>query len=201
MDARPYHHGDLASALVRAGVDAARAGGPGALTLRELAKTVGVSPAAAYRHFPNLDHLVAVVAQRAREELARTMIAERDATPDDGSAEAAWARFLGTGRGYVAFALAEPHLFETAFAPCPAPPQRPDDPAAWDVLTGALDALLAAGAITPAARAEGPLIAWSAVHGLAGIAVSGAVPAAVRPADALDAVLLGVRRALERPAA
>jgi AcrR family transcriptional regulator len=197
MDARPYHHGHLEAALVDAGEAAARDGGAGAVTLRELAKSVGVSPAAAYRHFPSLDHLVAAVSQRARERLAARMIAARDALPDDGGPEAGWARFLATGRAYVAFGTSEPRLFETAFAPCPAPPRRADDPAAWDVLVGALDALEARGAITDERRTDAPLIAWSAVHGLASIIATGVLPEGSTPDAATDAVLLGVRRALE----
>jgi AcrR family transcriptional regulator len=58
---RAYHHGSLGPALIAAGLEAAREGGPSALTIRDLARRAGVSPAAAYRHFPDLDHLVAEV--------------------------------------------------------------------------------------------------------------------------------------------
>ena len=197
MSDRPYHHGHLHEALVAAGVEAAREGGSAALTLRELAKTVGVSPAAAYRHVPGLDHLVAEVAQRAREALARGMIEARDVTPADGTAETAWIRLEATGRAYAGFGLAEPRLFETAFAPCPAAPPRADDPAAWDVLVGALDDLVALGAIPEDRRALAPLVAWSAVHGLTSILAAGVFPGSAAPDAALDAVLAGVRAALE----
>jgi AcrR family transcriptional regulator len=194
---RPYHHGNLHEALVSAGAEAAREGGSASLTLRELAKTVGVSPAAAYRHFVSLDHLVAEVAQRAREALARAMIAARDATPADGTAGTAWGRLMATGRAYVRFGATEPRLFETAFAPCPAPPPRDDDPAAWNVLVGALDDLLELGAIPTARRPMAPIIAWSAVHGLTSILATGGLPAEAPPDAALDAVLAGIRAALE----
>ena len=61
MRDRPYHHGDLHEALVIAGVEAARDAGPSAISIRLLAKEVGVSPTAAYRHFPSLEHLTAAV--------------------------------------------------------------------------------------------------------------------------------------------
>jgi AcrR family transcriptional regulator len=201
---RPYHHGNLREALVRAGVDAARTGGSHALMLRDLAATVGVSPAAAYRHFPSLDHLASAVAQRAREELARSMITAREAVPSvphgaHGAAarEAGWTRFMAVGRGYLDFAVLQSRLLEAAFAPCVAP-DRPDDPDAWDVLAGGIDELARIDALPEARRAGAPLVAWSAVHGLALILASGALPGDVPVETAMTEVLDGVRRALER---
>ncbi|HEV2796023.1 MAG TPA: helix-turn-helix domain-containing protein, partial [Nocardioides sp.] len=65
MATTPYHHGNLRDALVAAAVEAVREGGPEALSLRELARRVGGSHAAAYRHFADRDALVDVVAERA----------------------------------------------------------------------------------------------------------------------------------------
>ena len=70
----PYHHGDLRNALVTQATALARAGGPDAVVLREAARRVGVSPSAAYRHFPNREGLLAAVASRAREALATEML-------------------------------------------------------------------------------------------------------------------------------
>ena len=50
---RGYHHGNLRQALVDAGVELARTGGPNAVLLRAAARQVGVSHNAAYRHFAN----------------------------------------------------------------------------------------------------------------------------------------------------
>lgn len=46
-----YHHGDLRNALIEAAVELATEGGPERVVLREAARSVGVSPTAAYRHF------------------------------------------------------------------------------------------------------------------------------------------------------
>ena len=58
-----YHHGSLRTALIGAGLASLEGGAGAALSLRELARNVGVSPAAVYRHFPNKDALLAALAE------------------------------------------------------------------------------------------------------------------------------------------
>jgi len=192
-----YHHGDLARALVDAGHAACRTEGPSGLVIRDLAAQVGVSPAAAYRHFVSIDHLRAAVSQRARETLAARLIAARSGARGGRTAEErARRRLRAIGAAYVEFARDEPNLFDTAFAPCSVPPGRPDAPDAWQVLVAAIDELVAAGAMPQSLRTEAPWLAWSAVHGLASILIRAPLP---EPADlerTLNGVLDGVQRAL-----
>ena len=197
MTKQRYHHGNLAEALVDAGRAACRVEGPGGLVIRDLASRVGVSPAAAYRHFASIDHLRAAVSQRAREELARRMMVALAADPGGGDpAERARRRLSVQGEAYVRFALDEPRLFETAFVACPVGADRPDDPDAWQLLVDAVDGMIAAGTTPESLRTEAPWIAWSAVHGLASILVKTALPELVEVDRMIDAVLLGVQRAL-----
>ncbi|MFO1540819.1 MAG: TetR/AcrR family transcriptional regulator [Chloroflexota bacterium] len=196
MSDRPYHHGDLREALVTAGVARARTGGPGAIGIRTLAASVGVSPTAAYRHFADLDAIVAAVAQRAREVLARRMQDAIDGVAEPDPRERAWARLRAAGRAYVLFAADAPELFATAFAPCPAVPARPDDPDAWRLLLGVLDELAALGELRPIPREEAAVVAWSAAHGLAGITAMGCPPHGLDPRAATEAMLDAVRRGL-----
>src|SRR6516165_9120279 len=53
--------GGVRTALVEAGLDLARTGGPDAVVLREVTRQVGVVPNAAYRHFADRDALLAAV--------------------------------------------------------------------------------------------------------------------------------------------
>ena len=53
-----YRHGDLHRALLDAGIELARQGGPDAVVLREATRRAGVAPNAAYRHFANRDDLL-----------------------------------------------------------------------------------------------------------------------------------------------
>ncbi len=65
-----YHHGDLRRALVTAATAAIEEAGEGALTLREVARRVGVTHPAAYRHFEDKTALLAAVAEEGYVVLA-----------------------------------------------------------------------------------------------------------------------------------
>jgi AcrR family transcriptional regulator len=63
-----YHHGDLRDALVRAALKQAEQGGPEAISIKALAKQLGVSQPAPYRHFADREALlVAVTAEAFRQ--------------------------------------------------------------------------------------------------------------------------------------
>ncbi len=196
-----YHHGDLRRALVEAGTRLARAGGPDAVVLRAATRQAGVSANAAYRHFADRDALVGAVVLEGLAAMARAMEAELagvDAVDpeDDGDpaapGERARARLRAVGAGYVGFARAEPGLFRTTFL-YPADLSRAVDPAGagdsgrtpYQLLSEALDDLVAAGVVARGQRPGAELLAWSAVHGLAVLAVNGALRAL--PDEALAA--------------
>lgn len=197
--ARPYHHGDLRRALLSAATELAERGGSDGVALREAARRIGVSPSAAYRHFPSRDGLLAHVGSQAREALAQRMLA---ATADirGSSGRSARARFRATGRAYIEFALDEPGLFEVAFRRCPPALYVPDDPSPYAVLSEALDALDGAGLLAvPRAGAEVP--AWVAVHGAAILLGEGMLPRDDRDAivnATLDMVSDGLLRSHPR---
>ena len=65
-----YHHGDLKNALVRSARAQIAEGGAAALNLRALAREVGVTHPAVYRHFASKEVLLEAVAQEGFEELA-----------------------------------------------------------------------------------------------------------------------------------
>ncbi len=202
MPTRNYHHGNLHDAILDAAVAEARRSGPQGVQVRALAKTVGVSPAALYRHVPSIEALLAEVSQAARERLAAHLAEHRDRAPAHRTRKAtARERFRAVGRGYIDFAVAEPHLFDTAFAPCTVEPPRPDDPSASQVLLDGVQELIEAGALRPAAADKAALIAWASVHGIASLLVrqAGTHPG-VPPMDddtAIETVLDAVMRSVE----
>ena len=200
---RPYHHGDLRAALMDAAIDVTRAGGPTALSLREATRAVGVSPAAAYRHFGDRALLLWAVALEVQARMGTTMRhhmrAPRDAPPEGRALR----RLRGVGLGYVAFALDEPGWFETAFfgdatdRPADVPISAPPPPFA--LLTAALDECVAAGALAAERREGAEFACWSAVHGCAVLLIHGPLrdaPAAMRrrvTERTVDDIIAGIR--------
>lgn len=198
VTAHGYHHGALHEAILQAAFEAARRGGPQAIGVRSLAKAVGVTPSAVYRHVPNIEALQGEVAQIARQHIAVRLTQCRDRAPAHRTRKAtARERFRAVGRGYIEFALAEPHIFDTAFAPLPQPPARPDDPSAWQVLVDGVHDLIDAGLVNPAAADDAALIAWSGVQGISSILVRGALPAPTSHDEAIDVVLDAIIGSLE----
>ena len=66
---RSYHHGNLREALVQAALDMIGQRGLAGLAIAEIARVLGVSPAAPYRHFRDRSALIAAVARRGFERL------------------------------------------------------------------------------------------------------------------------------------
>ena len=60
-----YHHGDLREALVQAALREAEQGGPEAISIKALAKKLGVSQPAPYRHFADREALLQAVTAEA----------------------------------------------------------------------------------------------------------------------------------------
>jgi AcrR family transcriptional regulator len=193
-----YHHGDLRAALVHAAVAAAREGGEDAVRLTALAAQVGVSAAAAYRHFPDgLAGLLGAVGEVANAELADRIRAGTSATPvtNDPVVDAR-RRFRASGHAYVDYVTAHPGLFQVACRHAVAPSDSATHPHA--LLEQCLDDLVAVGALPADRRPFAPAAAWAAVHGLSVLLTEGSLrhlPAADR-ARVVDRTLDMVGRGL-----
>jgi AcrR family transcriptional regulator len=183
-----YRHGDLRRALLEAGVELARQGGPDAVVLREATRRAGVVPNAAYRHFASHQALLLAVRAAALSAAARAMEAELAAVPRDGSpAEIARASVRAIGAGYLRFAQEQTGLFRTAFG-APVNLENPPDDAKggasglnpFQLLGAALDQLVTAGALPAERRPGAEFLAWSAVHGLALLIIDGPLRGATR---------------------
>ncbi|HXW79286.1 MAG TPA: TetR/AcrR family transcriptional regulator [Acidimicrobiales bacterium] len=205
-DVRAYHHGQLHDALLEAGLDLARQGGPDALVVRELSRRVGVSHNAAYRHFPDRDALLAAVAARCMALFAVLIERRVGAVPPDGDQVAlAMARLRACGQAYLEFALTEPGLFHTAFSP-PTPYTEQiwhtgvgeSGLTPYELLGVRLDELVAVGALPAERRPGAELSAWSAVHGYATLLLDGPLRG-MSPDDrtrGMDQLLATVHRGL-----
>ncbi|MDP9093159.1 MAG: TetR/AcrR family transcriptional regulator [Actinomycetota bacterium] len=186
--ARGYHHGNLREALVDAGLELARTGGPNAVVLRAASRQAGVSHNAAYRHFANQEDLLAAVAKRCMAQLGLLMIERSKLVSVGDPIVRARARLQAIGRSYIDFARTEPGWFRTAFTsarPHAESGQARDrriatavegaDEAAdpYLLLSARLDELVEVGALTPERRRGAEYAAWSAVHGLSSLLLDG----------------------------
>jgi AcrR family transcriptional regulator len=168
-----YHHGDLRDALISAGLALARAGGPDAVGVREVTRRVGVSPSAAYRHFSDRQALLDAVSAAAQGLAADRMEKEL------GRASAR-DHLRAVGAGYLAFAREQPGLFRVAFtvphdlSEAVAPDKAGESGRTpFQLLSLALDELVAAGLLPASRRPGAELHAWSAVHGLGMLVIDG----------------------------
>jgi AcrR family transcriptional regulator len=103
--------GELRSALVAESFGLLSERGLAGFSVAELARRLGVSTAAPYRHFQNREKLLAVVATQAASELTEAMRAAADAAGPDPVD-----RLAGTAGAYVRFASARGVGFDVIFA-------------------------------------------------------------------------------------
>jgi AcrR family transcriptional regulator len=197
-----YHHGDLRQALLEATLRLVAEHGPEGFSLREAAREVGVSPAAAYRHFADKPAVLAALAAEGHGRLAAAMekVGNRDeAAPPKARAVA---RFVGIGQAYVEFALKNPSFFRLMFGPALKAPGfeaycAPSGRNPYEILSITLDELAASGAIPPERRANAEVISWSCVHGFSTLLVDGALPLGARArAEAYRALVRALLQAL-----
>ncbi|MFO1504301.1 MAG: TetR/AcrR family transcriptional regulator [Steroidobacteraceae bacterium] len=109
--ARPYHHGDLRRVIVDTAAKMLVEEKGWQFTLREIARRVGVSHAAPYKHFPDKDALLAELAVQGFEQLGRDMVAA--ITPQSRSVIKA---FKAAALAYIEFGVQNPALYRLMFS-------------------------------------------------------------------------------------
>jgi AcrR family transcriptional regulator len=173
-ETRRYHHGDLRAALLTAAERTLRERGAGALSLRELAREIGVSHAAPGRHFKDKQALLDALALTGYERLATAL----ESADDPG--QPLEPRLTGLAKAYVGFAVENATLLELMFT-------RKHDPDASAQLAEAVDRSVgsfmrlvadaqARGEIVPGDPERITLVAASSLHGLAAFAANGSIP-------------------------
>ena len=189
-----YHHGNLREAMIEAALGLIAAAGPNGFTLAEVARAVGVSGAAPYRHFKDRNALVAEVARQGFDKFAEQLFAAWD----DGRPNAI-AAVEACARAYLGFARTEPAFYAAMFEP--GFPLE-DDPAllasserAFGVFRLAADA--AVRTMPAQGRPPALMVAlhfWSMAHGIASLFIEGPSGSRRRlpmpPEDLLEAGLL-----------
>ena len=165
---RKYHHGDLRRALVDAALALIGEGELGTLSLREVARRAGVTPAAPYHHFRDKTELLAAVAEEGFLTLGQRMDVAVAAVPTRNKR----GRIEALARAYLAFARARQAHYRVMFLP-----EVKLTDASLGVHVAADAALARLVDVVRAAkpRADGAtvieraVIAWGAGHGLSSL--------------------------------
>jgi AcrR family transcriptional regulator len=194
--AHAYQHGNLREALVQAGLRLLSDGGVENLSLRGAAQLAGVSHAAPYRHFADKEALVAAIKEEGFKLLAASLEAAEAPVRDRPVRE----RLRAQGQGYVNFALAHPAYLRVIFGGgLPADRTTADGlRRAGERAYGLLRDLVTDGIASGELRQADPdlvsLAAWSMVHGLSHLLISGSVepPGGGAAVDGLTDALLAL---------
>lgn len=167
-----YHHGDLREALLKAAEQELIEKGIEGFTLRGVAKRAGVSHAAPAHHFRDTSDLLTALAAVAAARFRDTMKQRQERSPTDARSQ-----FLASGQGYIAFALANPALFDLMFGS-----RRPDfaseeftkpSSEAFMILADGVADLRGSNPLEDTEGRADILTAWSLVHGLAKLLIAG----------------------------
>ncbi len=164
-----YHHGNLRESLIDAAYRTVDTEGPQAVNMRALARTMGVSSAAPFRHFADKPELIEAVAARAARALDEAIT---EATRD---CHDALTEFRARTVAYVRFAAEHPRLFDLIHTRDQSPGQLLGD--AEDERRLKLSALIVEGqnaGLLPEADPELIILTSEALtHGLARMIVDG----------------------------
>ena len=186
MTDRPYHHGALREALLEQAERTVRERGADALSLRELAREVGVSHGAPRRHFPDRQALLDAVAEAGFDRLGAEL-----RTAADGAGEEFEPRLRATAAAYVRFATRDPALLDLMFAG----KHRETSGALHEAAENAFAVMLeliaqgqAEGALEPGEPERVGLVLFSTIQGIASLVSAGIVQPDQLEALVVDAI-------------
>ena len=173
MTDRPYHHGALREALLEHAERTVRERGADALSLRELAREVGVSHGAPRRHFTDRQALLDAVAEAGFDRLGAELRAAAD-----GAGEEFEPRLRATAAAYVRFATRDPALLDLMFAGKHRETSGALHAAAENAFAVMLELIAqgqAEGALEPGEPERVGLVLFSTIQGIASLVSAGIV--------------------------
>src|SRR3984957_14748455 len=163
---RPYHHGDLRAALLRAALLLIEEHGVKGLALSDAARLAGVSVAAPYRHYKDKEELLAEIAAEGFVMFRDTLARAYQSDPKDKVK-----RLVEMGLAYVEFALEHRSHFKVMWEGGISKEKYPEvGQAAYEaylLLEKATKELLPAA--QPGRQQALVATAWSLVHGYASL--------------------------------
>ncbi|WP_018882925.1 TetR/AcrR family transcriptional regulator [Paenibacillus massiliensis] len=109
MKPGPYHHGDLRNTLIETGIELIGEEGLGGFSLRKVAAKCGVSHAAPYSHFKDIQDLLAAMADHVTEQFTTTLQVSIEGHNDPMS------EMEKLGTAYISFFERHPTYFPFIF--------------------------------------------------------------------------------------
>jgi AcrR family transcriptional regulator len=177
MERPNYHHGSLRTVILTAAADLIAEHGADRMSLRELARSAGVSHAAPAHHFTDRRGLFTALATQGFRLLAEDLIKARG-------------HFADAAVAYVRFAIKHPGHYQVMFNKSLLDVSDAElaaaEAAAGAELSRGVTTLRDPNAVADPAGAQ--MAAWSLVHGFSTLWLNGAVNAQVRQADPMDTV-------------
>ena len=159
----------LRARLLRTSRELLDAGGPSALSMREVARRSGCTHQAPYHYFANREAILAALVREGFEDLADHLSAAHDGL----EAQGLHATLIASGHAYVEFALCNPGVFRVMFRPDVCDPERfPEVVRASERARDEL-ARLARHVAGEETSLEMEVLFWSGVHGLASLLLDG----------------------------
>ena len=160
---------DLRSELLRTSRQLLDESGPGALSMREVARRAGCTHQAPYHYFANREAILAALVHEGFDELADRLASAREGLESKDLR----AILTASGNAYVEFALRHPGVFRVMFRPDVCDPERfPEVVQAGGRARGEL-ARLVKVVLGDDAPLEVEVLFWSGVHGLASLLLDG----------------------------
>ena len=169
---KQYHHGSLREACISEGLRLLEEREGGEFSLRDIAKSLGVSHGAPYNHFKSKDELMAAIAEQGFRLFSKALAQAGSLARDDAEF------FTGMGRAYFSFANNHPHHYRLMFLK--EHKNREQTPTLMEAanesfghLINMVEGLKAKGFFADRDTMVIAMTIWSMVHGYSSLSING----------------------------
>jgi AcrR family transcriptional regulator len=170
-----YHHGNLKHALIQAGLNLLAESGVEGLSLRKMARIVGVSHNAPYMHFADKEAVLAAIAQQGFQLLGEAL----ETSQQQFAQESSQARLRAAAHSYIHFALNHPNHLMVMFgklALSEYPELRESSHTTFQKLVQIMQAGQHSGTLKDPPAEQLALLFWANLHGLGALLIAQKIP-------------------------